>query len=272
MAAYGLIARSFISVQPTMIEHPNPQSSPREDSDAVFSTENDAPGVLRGEVWLTVQSRHAQRLILGRAATLNKPAIVGLLGFADRLRVIWNADRADDPYADWWLIRIDEALERARVRIKSERAVLDDRIEQQSALQIDVATSDKPHRVALQFANPYAYWGAHLIAEFNTTARTILTAKHVGLISATLAERSLRGCAGAIRSLFAVPQGYRVLRIDRASVLAKNDDAKKAADCMGELPEAILLGERTAALTPHRAQVVVVKETVPSHEPARRQP
>ena len=54
-------------------------------------------------------------------------------------------------------------------------------------------TSAKPYRVALNFANPYAYWGAHLIAEFDTTARTVLTAKHVGLISGDLAERSLQG-------------------------------------------------------------------------------
>ena len=231
------------------------RNSPRGENPASPPTaDNHAPGVLRGEVWLTVQCHHAQRLILGRAGTLEKPAIIGLLGFADRLRIIWNAARADDPYADWWLIKIDEALERARSRIKTERAALDDCIEQSSALQISVATTEKPYRVALNFANPYAYWGAHLIAEFDTTARTILTAKHVGLINGTLAERALRGCAGAVRSLFAVPQGYRVLRIDREAVKANDKAAKEAAEFMGELPQAVLLGEHSAALTPRRAQ------------------
>jgi len=237
-----------------MIEQTAPNSSPSEQLHNPPSTDNDAPGVLRGEVWLTVQSRHAQRLILGRAASLDKPAIIGLVGFADRLRVIWNAARADDPYADWWLIKIDEALERARQRIKTERAALDERIGQQSALQIKVVTTDKPYRIELQFANPYAYWGAHLIAEFDTTARTILTAKHVGLISNALAEQSLRGCGGAIRSLFAVPQGYRVFRIDRDTVQAGGQAAKQAADFMGDLPQDVLLGESSAALTPRKAQ------------------
>ena len=237
-----------------MIEQAGLQSSHSEDPSSVASTGNDVPGVLRGEVWLTVQSRHAQRLILGRAATLDKPAIIGLVGFADRLRVIWNAARADDPYADWWLIKIDEALERARNRIKRERAALDDCIQQQSALEIRVAITKKPYRVALQFANPYAYWGAHLIAEFDTTARTVLTAKHVGLMNGALAERSLHVCAGVIRSLFAVPQGYRVLRIDRDSIKAGSDAAKEAAGVMGELPTAVLLGEHSAALTPRKTQ------------------
>lgn len=246
MTVYGLIALSFTDVQPNMGEQANPISLP--------TTDNQVPGVLRGEVWLTVQTRHAQRLILGRAATRDKPAITGLLGFADRLRVIWNAARADDPYADWWLIKIDNALGFARNRIKTERAALNECIEQQSALQINVATAEKPHRVALQFANPYAYWGAHLIAEFDRTARTVLTAKHVGLINTMEAERSLGGCAGAIRRLFAVPQGYRALRIDRGSVMAGEEVAQEAADSMGKLPQAVLLGEHSAALTPRKAR------------------
>ena len=237
-----------------MIEQAKPNSSPGESPISVSTVANDAPGVLRGEVWLTVQSHHAQRLILGRAATLEKPAITGLIGFADRIRVIWNAARADDPYADWWLIKIDEALERARSRIKKEQSALDEHIEHRSALQIKVQTTTKPYRVALNFANPYAYWGAHLIAEFDTAARTILTAKHVGLMNGALAERALQGCAGAIRSLFAVPQGFRVLRIDRKDVRAGNKAAKAAADLMGELPQAVLQGEHAAALTPRHAQ------------------
>ncbi len=238
-----------------MIESGNPNSPHSGLPSNESSVENQAPGALRGEVWLTVESHHARRLILGRAATLEKPYIVGLVGFADRLRVIWNAARADDPYADWWLIKIDEALERARGRIKREQAVLDGCIEQRSALQIKVQTTTKPYRVALNFANPYAYWGAHLIAEFDTAARTILTAKHVGLISGNLAEQSLQGCDGAIRSLFAVQQGFRVLRIDRKAVKAGGKAAKAAADLMGELPQAVLQGEHAAALTPRHAQL-----------------
>lgn len=233
-------------------EHPNSPES--EALSTVSSADQYATGALRGEVWLTVQSHHAQRLILGRAATLKKPAIVGLVGFADRLRVIWNAARADDPYADWWLIKVDEALQRARGHIKREQAAFDECIEQRSALQIKVVTASKPYRVALNFANPYAYWGAHLIAEFDTTARTILTAKLVGLMSENLAEQSLHGCAGAIRSLFSVPQGYRVLRIDRDSIKAGSDAAKEAAEFMGELPQAVFLGKQLAALTPRKVQ------------------
>ena len=59
------------------------------------------PGALQGEVWLTIQTYQAQSLIRGRRAVDGKPAIMGLIGFADRLKSLWQAVRFDDPYADW---------------------------------------------------------------------------------------------------------------------------------------------------------------------------
>ena len=59
------------------------------------------PGALQGEVWLTIQTYQAQGLIRGRRAIDGKPAIIGLIGFADRLKSLWQAIRFDDPYADW---------------------------------------------------------------------------------------------------------------------------------------------------------------------------
>ena len=115
---YGLIAAFIIDAWPNMTKSEKPNSPEGESPSGVSSADKYVTGALRGEVWLTVQSHHAQRLILGRAAALHKPAIVGLVGFADRLRVIWNAARADDPYADWWLIKIDEALERIEAWLK----------------------------------------------------------------------------------------------------------------------------------------------------------
>ena len=58
------------------------------------------PGPRQGQAWLTLQTRHAQRLLRGRPAGAGKPAIIGLFGFAERLRGIWQGARLDDPYAD----------------------------------------------------------------------------------------------------------------------------------------------------------------------------
>ena len=206
------------------------------------------PGALRGQVWLTVQTRQAQRLIRGRNATAEKPAIIGLVGFADRLRVIWQAARNDDAYADWWLVKVHDALERIRERIRVEQATLDAQFEQPSALEVTVAESIKPYRIALQFANPYAYRGAQLIAEYDTFVRTLLTAQHVGLRNAPPMQSLLTANARKIRGTVALVQGYHFLGIDRAALKQGTANASRARELMGEVPQEVLNGTHQAPL------------------------
>jgi integrating conjugative element protein (TIGR03761 family) len=212
------------------------------------------PGALRGQVWLTVQTRQAQRLSRGRNGTAGKPAIIGLVGFADRLRVIWQAARNDDPYADWWLIQVHEALDRVRDLIRTEQTALNARLNQLTALEVAVAESLKPYRVALRFANPYAYRGAQLIAEYDTFVRTLLTAHHVGLLPGASMEALLNGCARKIRGAFAIPQGYHFLGIDRAALKQGTAKANRARQLMGEVPEAVLNGTEQAPLMPRNVR------------------
>ena len=212
------------------------------------------PGALRGQVWLTVQTRQAQRLIRGRNGNADKPAIIGLVGFADRLRVIWQAARNDDPYADWWLVKVHEALERVRDLIKNEQAALDAQLEQLTALEVAVAESMKPYRIALQFANPYAYRGAQLIAEYDRFVRTLLTAHHVGVLSGAAMESLLNTCARKIRGAFVVPQGYHFLNVDRAALKQGTANASRARQVMGEVPEDVLNRAHQAPLSPRKVR------------------
>lgn len=73
------------SEQALLPEKPEKVKSPKQ--------KDDSPGSLYGQTWLTVQTYQAQQLIHGRNKSKDKPAIIGLVGFADRLRVIWQAAR-----------------------------------------------------------------------------------------------------------------------------------------------------------------------------------
>ena len=210
------------------------------------------PGVLRGEVWLTLQTIHAQRLFQGRAATAEKPIIVGLVGFADRLRVIWQGARNDDPYADWWLIKIHEAIEMAGDSICSSQVDLEKLLEQMDAMEVDVAASQRPYRVPLKFANPYAYRGAKLLAEFDKLVCMALTARHIGLLGGQASEDILKASARKVRSIFMIPQSYRLLKINREQVQKTMGRSHEARQLMGEVPGDVLSGERQAPLVPRK--------------------
>jgi len=211
-------------------------------------------GPLRGQVWLTIQTRQAQQFIRGRKGTTDKPAIIGLTGFADRLRVIWLAARNDDPYADWWLIKIHEAIGSSSTYIRDWQTELDSQLDQVTGLEVTIAGSQKPCRVPLQFANPYAYQAARLLSEYDTLVRTLLTARHIGLQNNEASEGLLRLCGRKIRSTFVIPQGYRFLQIDRATLSQDGKKSINARKAMGEVPEDILSGERHAPLVPRKVQ------------------
>ena len=210
------------------------------------------PGALQGQVWLTVQTSQAQQLIHGRAGTPDKPAIIGLVGFADRLRVIWLAARRDDPYADWWLIKVHEAIEANETFIRHRQVELDKHLEQMTGLEVNVAASQHPYRVHLQFANPYAYRAAQLVASYDRLVCTALTARHIGLLDGAAYVQVQQACARKLRALFMLPQGYRLLKIDRDRVRKAMGRSHEARQLMGEVPEAILSGERQAPLVPRQ--------------------
>ena len=174
------------------------------------------------------------------------------MAFADRLRVIWQAARDDDPYADWWLIKIHEAIEAKGKRLQTIRRVLDERLARLEAIDVAVALSERPYRLPLRFANPYAYRAAQLLATYDGLVCTALTANHVGALAHRASDAFIRQGAGEIRGLFALPQGYRFLCIDRANMLKNDAQAREAVRSMGVLPEDVLSGDRRAPLAPLR--------------------
>lgn len=87
----------------------------------------DTPGALRSEVWLILQTRHAQQVFMGRKASAEKPYIIGLTRFGGILYQLQVCVLADDPYADWWLLKVEEALEQAADEIRALR----ERVEEQ---------------------------------------------------------------------------------------------------------------------------------------------
>jgi integrating conjugative element protein (TIGR03761 family) len=218
------------------------------------SSRLEKPGVLRGQVWLTVQTSQAQQLVHGRTGTPDKPAIIGLVGFADRLRVIWLATRRDDPYADWWLIKVHEAIEASETFIRDRQRELDKQLEQLTGLAVNVASSQQPCRVHLQFANPYAYRAAELLARYDQLVCTALTARHVGRLDGAAYRQVQQACARKLRALFLIPQGYRLLKIDREAVRKESGRTHEARQLMGAVPDDVLSGERHAPLIPRQVK------------------
>jgi len=200
------------------------------------------PGKLRGDAMLTLQTQQAARLVRGRAQTADKPAIIGLLGFAALCRTIWHGTRADDPYADWWQHRVDRALADSRSVIDTEAARLEGLFAADDGLTLEPARSDKPVRIALNFTNPDAFRAAQLIGRYDRLACRALALAHTGGIARRDAMRVLNAGGRAVRRALQSAVGYRFLGIDRAAVRQRSVRAVQAQQVMGECPETLIAG------------------------------
>jgi integrating conjugative element protein (TIGR03761 family) len=248
MRSYAQVIATVMRMCPVI---PEPVIRIDEPSPALKQTTPPATvGRLQGEAWLEIHTRQAQRLIRGRSRSGGKPAITGLLGFATQLNMVWHAASEDDPYAHWWLIRIEEAIGQAQVFLAEQVSRMGALYPGTARFQWSASHSQRPHTVLLQFATPYAYRAAQLLGEFDCLVCQCLTLKHVGACAPEQLTGVIESAAHQVRRVFSLPQGFRVFAIDRAEVRQNTQRAEQALAHFGELPAEILSGARTATFAP----------------------
>jgi integrating conjugative element protein (TIGR03761 family) len=76
-------------------------------------------GSLRSAMSLTLHTHHASRIWHGRAATEGRPGIVGLNGFVAVMNKMKRGSEQDDPYSDWWMLRIEDKLEQTKASLNA---------------------------------------------------------------------------------------------------------------------------------------------------------
>lgn len=220
-----------------------------------YATAAERPGTLRGEASLLIQTRQAQRLVYGRRQSQEQAGIIGLVRFGMLMKRIWTSAMLDDPYADWFLIQIHESLETGRETIQKLRAEVDALLKAVEGVDITVAHSLKPVRVPLQFANPYGYMGAYVIADYDELVRAALTARHVGLLPRDSTELMLQRSGRTVRRTFGIPTQWKHCAVNRDDVRQDTPRGRTARETMGELPQDVLDGTRRAHHAPaiHKA-------------------
>ncbi|MGY6275028.1 PFL_4669 family integrating conjugative element protein [Methylomonas sp. MgM2] len=223
------------------------------------------PGDLRSVTRMTIQTRQAQKLVVGRKSADHVEPIIGLLDFGRRMKLIWLSAEADDPFADWFLVKIEESLTESQALIQAKTDWLDERMREIQGFEIQVAQSLQPLQVPIYFQNPYGYMGAYLIADYDALARSVFTARHIALIDRAVAEQLLQVTGKAIRRTFNLASQWKFTGVTREDVLAQSANALKAIGLLGECPEPILSKTHRAKISPlirvkPKSQVQAAKE------------
>jgi integrating conjugative element protein (TIGR03761 family) len=205
-----------------------------------YTTAVERPGRLRGTSYLTIETRQAQRLVYGRAHSDELQGIIGLVKFAMVMGRIWRAAELDDPYADWYLLQIHEALTTAQAQVKQATEQIQERLQSVTGIEISVAHSLKPVQIPLHFPNAYGYMGGYLIADYDTLVRNVLTAVHVALMTREEGKHLLNNYGRIIRRSFLLPTQWKYCIITRDDIRQTTQRGAMAIDAMGELLQEVL--------------------------------
>lgn len=208
-------------------------------------------GALRSDMKLTLHTHHAARIWHGRMASEGKNGILGLSGFVGVLNKMKRGAEQDDPYSDWWLIRVEEKLASSKAALTA----IQEQLAQMmtvlpSALSIGENLNVQPVTLPLFVNAQHGFMAVYLLTQYDDLARRLLLAHHTALIGRRDMERWLDEGGHVLRSLFGLVQQYKFSGATRDDFAANNARAREAREQLGELPQEVLEGTLRAEFAP----------------------
>jgi len=208
-------------------------------------------GSLRSAMSLTLHTHHASRIWHGRAPAEGKPGIIGLNGFVSIMSKLKRGAEQDDPYSDWWMLKIEDKLHVTKEQLQTLREQVDQALaDVPPALSLGENMNMQPVKLPLFVSSQLGFMAVYLLADYDDLARRLILAHHTALIDRSTLERWLNDGAHALRSLFSLAQQYRYSGCTRDDFAAKNATARAALEKFGELPQDVLEGTRRSRFAP----------------------
>ncbi|ARL21178.1 PFL_4669 family integrating conjugative element protein [Burkholderia pseudomallei] len=208
-------------------------------------------GALRSAMQLTLHTHHAARIWHGRTAAEGLPGIIGLNGFVAIMNKMKRGAEQDDPYSDWWMLRVEDKLAQTKASLQTLREQVDQALaDVPPALTLGDNLNIQPVRLPLFINAQLGFMAVYLLADYDDLARRLILAHHTAMIDRRTLERWLNDGAHALRSLFSLAQQYRYSGTQRDDFAANNAAARAAREKFGELPQDVLEGTRRSRFAP----------------------
>ena len=205
-----------------------------------------SPGPLRSlePLGINLHTSHAVRLVQGRRKSEGVQGIVGLIHFGQLVQFICDSAKADNPYADWWLIQITEKISDVKSELVSHRATIEKRMQSREDIDVSVGRSSAPVRFPLMYreASPYVFAASELVTQFDWLVCATELCKRVALLPPKDAYGLIDACSHRIRSVFTFASQWRNESITRDDVRQGTQPAQRAKQRMGDLPQDVLAG------------------------------
>ena len=216
-------------------------------------------GPLRTTVTIELHTHLATRTWSGRQPNPEEKVhgIIGMPRLLNILNVIRLDAFADNPYADLWMLRLEERLLSAReemnILIDSMKTVFSQLPEM---MTVQSCASIQPARFPVFAGTQLGFIAIYLLTDFDELMRKSLLAHHMALLSRVELNDLRQHGGNLIRSILVLAQKYRRIPVTRQDIRERNARAVAAEELVGPVPEDIFDGTHRSAYSPPLRQPV----------------
>jgi len=203
-------------------------------------------------LWVTAEVLRCVGILAQPVMPTAAGKLLDLLGVPADARML-----ADNPYADWILIRVYQSLSGIRSQMGQVIEAREAEFERlrRRGLALSVLASRSPVTVELGFRSPYGYATAEAIVEFDYHVRMVKTLVLKDRMSDEAGRAEIRAIGRGLRALFLEPIRWErnllreeMLPLSRRDFLPGADEAARqrvraAVALFGELPRKVFTGE-----------------------------
>lgn len=208
-------------------------------------------GVLRSQMSLQIHTHQASRLWHGRRPVEGKPGILGLNGFLSITNRINIGSRQDDPYSDWWMIKIEQKIDQVNAHLKEIREEIEQVfVSVPASFTLGENLNVQPATLPVFAGSHLGYLAIYVLAQYDEIVRKAMLAHHIALIDRHGFDYWINHGDHQLRSLFALAQQYRYSGATRKDFIEGNAVAKAALEKFGAVPADILDGSRRSRFSP----------------------
>lgn len=226
-------------------------------------------GPLRSAITIELHTHLATQTWTGRQPNHEEKihGIIGIPRFLNILNIIRLDSLTDNPYADLWMLRLEERLLAAREEmntlIDSMKAVFS---QLPAMMTVEGCTSIQPARFPVFASTQPGFIAIYLLTDFDELMRNMLLARHMALINHEETNNLRQRGGNLIRSILVLAQKYRRIPVTRQDIREGNARAIAAEELAGPVPEDIFDGSRRSAWAPPLRQIAgaeAAPDTVP---------
>ena len=210
-------------------------------------------GQLRSKIEMTLHTYPAVLAWHGRGVESGKPQVVGLKQFLSLAGRVHQAAGRDDPYADSWLLMLEEKVDETRQSLQQLETRMSSVLKQiPEGLDVSRNVSQQPFLTPVFTGGQMGWQAVMLLMQYDSIVRDVLLAHHIGLLGNKQRGAMIRDQGGhALRSLCYAPVKFPGFSgATRDDFAANNAKARNALEKYGELPQDILEGTRRSEFAP----------------------